>query len=49
MFENVPTLELEGVPLTAPVDVLKAAQEGRFCTLNVSVSPAGPLAVGVKE
>ena len=49
MFENVPTFELEGVPLTAPVDVLNAAQGGRFCTLKVSVAPVGPLALGVKE
>jgi hypothetical protein len=37
------------VPLKAPVEVLNVAQEGRFCTLKVSVRPAGPLAVGVKE
>src|SRR5579864_4669959 len=49
MFEKVPTLELEGVPLSAPVDVLKVAHAGKFWTLNVSFSPAGPLAVGVKE
>src|SRR5215467_7600043 len=48
MFENVPTLEVEGVPVRAPVEVLKAAQAGLFCTLKVSVRPAGPLAVGVK-
>jgi len=49
MFENVPTLELDGVPLTVPVAMLKVAQEGRFWTLKLSVRPDGPLAVGVKE
>ena len=49
MFVNVPTYELGGVPLKVPVDVLKLAQPGRFCTLKLRVMPAGPLAVGVKE
>ena len=49
MFENVPTLELEGVPLTVPVAMLNVAQLGRFWTLKLSVRPAGPLADGVNE
>ena len=47
MLENVPALV--GVPLRVPVEVLKVAQLGRFCTLKVSVRPLGPLAVGVKD
>jgi hypothetical protein len=49
MLKNAPTLALEGVPLKVPVEVLKPAQEGLFCTLKVSVMPVGPLAVGVNE
>ena len=49
MFENVPTLELDGVPLKVPVEVLNVAQAGRFWTLNVSARPVGPEAVGVNE
>jgi hypothetical protein len=30
MFVNVPTSELEGVPLRVPVEVLKRAQDGWF-------------------
>jgi hypothetical protein len=45
----VPTLELEGVPLRAPVVVLKLAQDGILTMLKESVRPEGPLAVGVKE
>ena len=37
------------MPLRVPVEVLNEAQDGRFWTLKVSVRPAGPLAVGVKE
>ena len=37
-----------GVPDSLPVDVLNVAQEGRFWMLNVSLSPLGSLAVGVK-
>jgi len=49
MFEIVPTLELEGVPLTVPVAMLNVAQEGRFWTEKPRVVPDGPLALGVKE
>jgi hypothetical protein len=49
MFENVPTFELVGVPLIVPVAMLNVAQEGRFCTVKLSVVPDGPLALGVKE
>jgi hypothetical protein len=49
MFEYVPTLELEGVPLKVPVATLKVAQDGRLVTLKESVRPVGPLAVGVNE
>ena len=48
MLAKVPTFELEGVPLKVPVEVLNVAQDGRFCTLKLSVIPAGPLALGVK-
>jgi len=49
MFENVPTSELAGVPVRAPVELLNLAQEGMFWMLKLSVIPLGPLAVGVKE
>ena len=48
MLENVPTLELEGVPLKVPVVVLNEAHDGRFWTLKLSVVPEGLLALGVK-
>jgi len=49
MFAKVPTLELAGVPLNLPLAVLKAAQEGMFWTLKVSVPPDGSVVVGVNE
>ena len=49
MFENVPTLELPGLPVSAPVEPLNLAHDGMFWMLKVSVAPEGPLAVGVKE
>jgi hypothetical protein len=49
MFVNVPTSELEGVPLRVPVEVLKLAQEGRFWMLKVRLLPVGLVTVGVKE
>ena len=49
MFEYVPTWLLDGVPDSVPVEVLKAAQLGAFCTENVSLVPAGALVLGWKE
>lgn len=48
MFENVPTLELVGVPAKRPVDVLNVAHTGLLEMLNVSLSPFASLALGVK-
>jgi hypothetical protein len=42
-----PTSPAAGVPVSAPVLVLKLAQAGLFVMLNVRVSPSGSLAVGV--
>ncbi len=47
MLANVPTFEVLGVPVSAPVLVLKVAQTGKFCTENVAV-PLLTVAVGVK-
>ena len=47
MSEFTPTLAAAGVPVIAPVAMLKVAQDGRFCTLKESVAPPS-LAVGVK-
>jgi len=44
----VPTSVLDGVPLIAPLAVLKVAQAGRLVTLKVRVSPSASLAVGTK-
>jgi len=44
----VPTSVLAGVPLMAPLAVLKLAQVGRLLTLKVRVSPSASLAVGTK-
>ena len=44
----VPTSVLPGVPLIAPLVVLKLAQVGKLLTLKVRVSPSASLAVGVK-
>jgi hypothetical protein len=49
MPAKVPTLELGGVPLRAPVVLLNVAHDGRFWTLKLSAVPAGPLALGVNE
>ncbi len=48
MFEYVPTSAAVGVPDNYPVALLKVAQLGAFCTLNVSAAPLGSVAVGVK-
>jgi hypothetical protein len=48
MFEYVPACEDVGAPDSVPLVVLKLAQAGGFCTLNVSLSPSGSDAVGVK-
>jgi hypothetical protein len=49
MPEVVATCLLEGVPESAPVDVLKLAQVGLFTILNFSVSVSASVADGVKE
>src|SRR5580658_10435512 len=49
IFAKVPEVDAEGVPVSAPVAMLKVAHEGMFSMLKVSVEPDGPLAVGVKE
>jgi hypothetical protein len=46
MPEYVPTLVLVGVPVSAPVDVLKLAQAGLPEILNVNALPSGSEAVG---
>ena len=40
--------EVAGVPVNAPVEVLKLAQDGLFSIENVSASPSASAAVGVK-
>jgi hypothetical protein len=49
ILENVPTFEEVGVPVSAPVDVLNAAQLGRFAIDQVSVRPSGSEPVGRNE
>ena len=46
MLEYVPTCELEGVPLSRPVLLLKLAQLGLFEIKKMSGSPFESLAVG---
>jgi hypothetical protein len=46
MLENVPALW--GVPLIRPVDPFRVAHAGKPVAVNVSESPLGSLAVGVK-
>ena len=49
MSEVMPTSELMGVPVSAPVEVLKLAQLGLLVMLNVRLSPVSTSeAVGVK-
>jgi hypothetical protein len=45
----MPTLASVGVPVSAPVELLKVAQEGTLEALKVSVSPSGSAAAGVNE
>src|SRR5688572_17403494 len=45
----IPTLASDGVPVSAPVVVLKVAQAGTFVARKVSGSPSGSAAVGVNE
>jgi hypothetical protein len=49
MFEYVPMLPVRGVPLSAPVDVLKDAHDGRFAIENRSESPSASAALGRNE
>ena len=48
-FEYTPVCEPDGVPLIAPVELLKAAHDGRFWTENVSCVPAFAFVVGWNE
>ena len=49
MLEVVPTSELVGVPVRAPVEVSKLAQLGLLVMLNVRLSPVSTSeAIGVK-
>jgi hypothetical protein len=49
MPEYVPTFALVGVPVKAPLAVLKLAHDGLPAMLNVSELPSGSDAVGWKE
>jgi hypothetical protein len=49
MFAYEPTCALVGVPVRAPVDVLKVAHDGLFWIAKVSELPSGSRAVGVNE
>src|SRR5688500_11539016 len=46
MLEYVPTLVAVGVPVSAPVEVLKVAQAGRLLIDHVSARPSGSEPVG---
>lgn len=48
MFEYMPTLAAAGVPESIPVLLLKVSHDGRLEMLNVSLSPSGSEAAGVK-
>ena len=48
IFEFVPTWLALGVPESAPVEELKLAQAGWFCTEKVNAVPLGALVVGWK-
>ena len=45
----VPAYDVDGVPESRPVAVLKAAQAGLLVMLNVSLSPLASDAVGLNE
>ena len=47
-LENVPTFDALGVPVSAPVVVLKEAQLGRLAIDQVSARPSGSEPVGRK-
>lgn len=46
MFEYVPMLPVLGVPVSAPVEVLNEAHDGRFAIENRSVSPSASATLG---
>jgi tripartite-type tricarboxylate transporter receptor subunit TctC len=48
IFENVPTFEEEGVPLSCPLALLNAAHAGLLATKKVKVRPLPSVAVGMK-
>jgi hypothetical protein len=48
MFESVPTLAAEGVPLSVPLEALNVAQAGLLVMLKWSDSELAPDVVGVK-
>ena len=49
MFENAPTFELDGAPLSSPLAVLNCAHAGPLLILNDTAAPLPPDAVGVNE
>ena len=49
MFAYEPTWAVEGVPVSAPLEVLNVAHDGLFWIANVSALPSGSFAVGVNE
>ena len=49
ILESVPASALEGVPVSAPVVLLKLAHDGLLLIEKVSEPPLGSVVVGVKE
>jgi hypothetical protein len=49
MLPYIPSCAVVGVPVSAPVEILNAAQAGLFWTENDSALPLGSLAVGTNE